>query len=676
MDSFGNLALTVALAFALYAVIALFVGTQTKRRALVKSGERSVYVFFAFITLAVVSLLYLLLRSDFSVEYVAHVTNRDMPFYYKLAALWGGQAGSLLLWTWVVSIYTTIVAVRNRNRRTDLVPVALGVMSATALFFLSLNIFSENPFRHLAVQHAGNVGPVPFAPQDGNGLNPLLQHPVMVIHPPILYSGYIGMVVPFAFAMAALITRELGNAWISLIRRWTLVAWGLLGLGIILGGKWAYMELGWGGYWAWDPVENASLMPWLTATAFLHSVIVQEKKDMLKVWNVVLIIATYLLVIFGTFLTRSGVVSSVHAFAQSSIGIFFVSYIALAGALSTWLIFSRLEYLRSDNELDSVVSRESSFLFNNLIFLSACFAVLWGTIFPVISEAIQGEKISVGAPFFNKINVPVGLVLLFLTGVGPLLAWRKSSMKSLRKNFFWPLAIATLILPILFIAGVRHFYALMSFYLCVFVTITIVSEFYRGVRARVRAHGEALFEAFGRLVGKNKRRYGGYIVHFGIVLLFLGFTGNAFNKEKQGHLAEGESMTIGSYELTNDKLESGREPLYEWMKAHVTVKRNGRTVRTLVPEKRFYTASEQPTSEVALMTSPIEDFYVVFAGMSDDNTKAVIQVFLNPLVWWVWIGILVVVAGTIVCILPDARVRKIQSRKRTLEKLLKSAEKI
>jgi cytochrome c-type biogenesis protein CcmF len=674
--TFGNLCLTIAFAFGAYAVVALFAGWRLQKQALVKSGERAVYAFSGFVTLAVLGLLYLLVKSDFSIEYVASITNRDMPLYYKLAALWGGQAGSLLFWTWIIAIYSAVVAWRSRMRRSDLIPVALGVMSVTGLFFLSLNIFAENPFRVIAMSHPGSAGMVAFSPPDGNGLNPLLQHPVMVIHPPILYLGYVGMVVPFAFAMAALLTRELGNAWITLIRRWTLVAWGLLGCGIILGGKWAYMELGWGGYWAWDPVENASLMPWLTGTAFLHSVIVQEKKDMLKVWNVVLIIATYLLVIFGTFLTRSGVVSSVHAFAQSSIGIFFVSYIALAAALCTWLIFSRLEYLKSENQLDSVVSRESSFLFNNLVFLGACFAVLWGTIFPVISEAVQGEKISVGAPFFNKINIPVGLFLLFLTGVGPLLAWRKSSMKSLRKNFFWPLAAATVLAIPLFLLGVRSIYALMSLYLCIFVTITIVSEFYRGVRARHRAHGEAFHEALFRLIGKNKRRYGGYIVHFGIILIFLGFTGNAFNQEKQGQVKAGESIVIGEYDLVCEKIEDGRTPLYDWLTATLSVSYKGRPIGTLVPEKRFYHASEQPTSEVALRSTPVEDLYVVFAGMSDDNERAVIQIFLNPLVMWVWIGAIVLAAGTVVCILPDARVVKIQRRKRTLENLLKASEKI
>jgi len=676
VGDFGTLSLALAFAFVIYAVLALFVGTKAKRRDLVKSGQNAVYLYFAFITAAIISVLSLLVASDFSNEYVASISNRDMALHYKLAALWGGQAGSLLFWTWIVALYASIVTFRNRQRRGDLVPTALGVMSVTTLFFLTLNLFVENPFHELAVSHGGDMAAVPFAPADGNGLNPLLQHPVMVIHPPILYLGYVGMVVPFAFAVAALLTRELGNAWIALIRRWTLIAWGFLGVGILLGGKWAYMELGWGGYWAWDPVENASLMPWLTGTAFLHSVIVQEKKNMLKVWNIVLIISTYLLVIFGTFLTRSGVVSSVHAFAQSSIGIYFVSYIAIAAAGCVWLVFSRLEYLKSDNELDSVMSRESSFLFNNLVFLGACFAVFWGTIFPVVSEAIQGEKISVGAPFFNKINIPVGLFLLFLTGVGPLLAWRKTSGRSLRKNFLWPLVAGAVVTAVPFALGVRGFYALVAIFLCVFVGVTIISEFYRGVRVRMRAHGEMIHEAFLRLIGKNKRRYGGYIVHFGIVLIFIGFTGNAFNKETMGEVDEGETISIGSYTLVCEELGEGKDPNYDYLWASISVEKKGKQIATLRPEKRYYFSADQPTSEVALKSSPIEDLYVVFAGVDETSGRAVIQVFLNPLVVWVWWGTIVLAFGTIVAILPDGREVKIQRKKKDLDRLLRTPEQI
>jgi cytochrome c-type biogenesis protein CcmF len=676
LGNLGSFSLTLAFGFAAYAVLSLFVGTKIGRRDIVKSGENAVYLYFALVTLAVVSLLSLLVTSNFQNEYVASITNRAMPLYYKLAALWGGQAGSLLFWTWILSTYAAIVTFRHRHRRTDLVPTAVGVMSVTSLFFLALNIFAENPFRELALEQGGTATSIPFTPADGRGLNPLLQHPVMVIHPPILYLGYVGMVVPFAFAIAALATRELGNAWITLIRRWTLIAWGFLGVGIILGGKWAYMELGWGGYWAWDPVENASLMPWLTGTAFLHSVIVQEKKNMLKVWNVVLIISTYLLVIFGTFLTRSGVVSSVHAFAQSSIGTFFVSYIAIAAGACVWLVVSRLEYLKSPNELDSVVSRESGFLFNNLVFLAACFAVLWGTVFPVISEAIQGEKISVGAPFFNKIMIPVGLFLLMLTGVGPLLAWRKTSLRSLRKNFIWPLSAGVVTGVVLYTAGMRSPYGLVALFLCALVAVTIISEFARGIGARMRAHNEIVHQAALRLIDKNKRRYGGYVVHFGIVLIFIGFTGNAFNRETQGQVIEGGTISIGPYTLRCDRLGEGEDPNYSYLWADLTVTKNGKPLKTLRTEKRYYMSSEQPTSEVALHSTLVEDLYVVFAGVNDSDGKAVIQIFLNPLVAWVWIGGIVLAIGTIITILPDAGEIRIGRRKRKLERLLRTSERI
>jgi cytochrome c-type biogenesis protein CcmF len=676
MANFGNLSLTLAFAFTLYAIIALFLGSRAQRRELIKSGEYAVYASFAFVSFAGLSLLYLLTISDFHIEYVAAYSNKDMPFYYKLAALWGGQKGSLLFWTWILAIFAALVTFVNRKQRSYLVSTALAIMSITTLYFLVLNNFVENPFEHLAVVHAGGEQSVPFTPQDGRGLNPLLQHPIMVIHPPILYLGYVGFVVPFAFAMAALLTKELGNAWITLIRRWTLVAWGFLGLGIILGGRWAYVELGWGGYWAWDPVENASFMPWLTGTAFLHSVIVQEKKNMLKIWNVVLIISTYLLVIFGTFLTRSGVVSSVHAFAESQIGVFFVSFIVLMGGASIFLIFSRMQYLKSDNKLDSVVSRESSFLFNNLVFLAACFAVVWGTVFPIVSEAVQGEKITVGPPFFNKIFVPVGLFLLFLTGVGPLLAWRKTSMKSLKKNFLWPLTVGAVVAIILFILGVRHTGAVVSFFLCVFVLLTILIEFYRGSRARMRAHHETLFESLFRLISKNKRRYGGYIVHLGIVLLFIGFTGSVFNKETQGQVLEGDTLEIGPYTLLCEKIEETETPNYFSVQATLAVTKNGKSVTTLRPEKRVYKASEQSTSEVAMRTTLNEDLYTVFAGVSDVEDRAVIQLYLNPLVNWIWIGCIVMTVGTIIAILPDARQARLGRRKKELEKILEASDKM
>jgi cytochrome c-type biogenesis protein CcmF len=674
MANFGNLALTLAFSVTLYAVLALLLGWRFRRREVVKSGEYAIYGYFFLVTASTLALLYLFVSSNFNVDYVARYSNRELPLAYKIAGLWGGQQGSLLFWTWIISIFAAIVTFQNRNRRSDLVTVSLGVISFTTLFFLILNNFIENPFARLGLVHQGAAAPEPFAPEDGRGLNPLLQHPLMVIHPPLLYLGYVGFVVPAAFAIGALVTKEPGNAWMSLVRRWALLAWAFLGAGIVLGARWAYVELGWGGYWAWDPVENASFMPWLTGTAFLHSAIVQEKKNMLKVWNVVLIIATYLLCIFGTFLTRSGVVSSVHAFAESQVGPYFLSFIALTGVGLVVLILARLDYLKSESELDSLASREASFLFNNLVFLGACFAVFWGTVYPIFSEAIQGEKITIGPPFFNRIYVPLGLFILFLTGVAPLLAWRKTSFKSLRKNFIRPLAASVVVTAALLTAGVRGLAPLTAFFLVAFVTTAIFVEFFRGVATRMRAHGEAFAQALFQLVSKNKRRYGGYIVHFGVVLMFVGFAGAAFNQETSSEMEKGDKVTLGKYTFLCNGISELDTPNYYFLEAALSVTTpDGKRVTNLYPEKRVYRASEQASSEVAMRSNLREDIYAVFAGVSEETGKAVIQFYLNPLVAWIWIGGIVMLAGTVVCIFPDLKRARLERGRKALDRLLATA---
>ena len=673
MASFGNLSITLSLTFAIYALFALFYGGKTNRRDLVKSGEYAVYAVFFFITLAVAALVYLLMKSDFSLEYVANYSNRDLNVFYKFASLWGGQKGSLLFWTWILALYVAIAAWINRRYPGKLVPYALGVATMTTVFFLIINKFGANPFAQLVIDN-GDGALQSFTAQDGRGLNPLLQHPAMVIHPPLLYLGYIGFVIPFAFCMAALLTRELGNNWIKMARRWTLTAWLFLAVGIMLGGKWAYVELGWGGYWAWDPVENASLLPWLTGTAFLHSVIVQERKNMLKIWNVVLIITTYMLSILGTFLTRSGVVSSVHAFAQSTIGSYFAVFLVLMAAFSIYLVATRIGYLKTESRLDSWASREASFLLNNLILLAACFAVLWGTIFPIFSELLTGEQITVGAPYFNKINVPIGLTLLFLTGVGPLLAWRKTSFASMKRIFLWPTLATVVTAVIAFIAGVRSIYPIVSFGLSAGVTVTIINEFHRAGRARMRSTGENFVQAVVRILSINKRRYGGYIVHFGFVLLILGFTGQAFTTEGWGEVRAGDKFTVGHYELTCVSIDEIEDPNWVGLRANLDVTRNGKPFTSLSPEKRYYMASEQPTSEVRIESRFDEDLYVVFAGVNEGSDEAVIQVWVNPLVIWVWIGTLVLALGTIFTILPNAKQRRIERDKTALDKLLKTTE--
>ena len=484
-------------------------------------------------------------------------------------------------------------------------------------------------------------------------MNPLLQYPAMAIHPPMLYLGYVGFTVPFAFAMAALITKQPGDAWIHTTRRWTLITWLFQSSGIVLGAGWAYAVLGWGGYWNWDPVENASFLPWVTATAFLHSVMMQEKKGMMKVWNMVLVSGTFFLCIFGTFLTRSGIVSSVHAFAQSSIGRWFVGFLALTMAGTVYLILSRLDYLKTEARLESVVSRESSFMFNNLILLAAAFAILWGTLFPVLSEAVTGEKITVGPPFFNRINIPIGLFLLFLTGVGPLFAWRRTSLESLRRNFQWPLLGAFVLAIGLFAAGMRHPYALMSFGLCLFVAWTILVEFYKGARAIHAKSGENLLLAAVELTRRNTRRYGGYIVHLAIVLMFIGFTGSAFNKDTTIEVKVGDHFALGHYQMQVVDLKDGDNDNYSQSSAVIEVSKDGQPLGTMAPERRFYKASRQGTSEVAIRRRLNEDLYLNFAGKSDDNERAVIQAFVFPLVSFIWVGFWVLALGTLICLVPN-----------------------
>ncbi len=588
-----------------------------------------------------------LIAGDFRLSYVAEHSNRSMDLPYKFASWWGGQEGSLLLWAWLLSTYTSVLVFQNRRKFREMMPYVTAVLMTTETFFLILISFVEPPFKVLmAGKGIVDAG-------DGQGLNPLLQYWTMVIHPPMLYLGYVGFAVPFAFAMGSLITKQPGDGWINTTRRWTLVTWMFQTTGVLLGAGWAYAVLGWGGYWGWDPVENASLLPWITATAFLHSVMMQEKKGMMKVWNMVLVSSTFFLCIFGTFLTRSGVVQSVHAFAQSSLGRYFVTFLAVGIAATLYLILNRLDYLKSEAQLESVLSRESSFLFNNLILLASCFAVLWGTLFPVITEAINGEKISVDAPFFNRVNIPIGLFLMLLTGVGPLIAWRKSSVESLKRAFFWPTIAGLALVAGLFIMGVRHFYALVSFGLCTFVAVTVVIEFFKGAIAIRSKDGQNLLASMVELTHRNTRRYGGYLVHMGVVFMFIGFTGKAFDLDKTVQVTKGDKVNLGAYQLTIGPTESGKNENYSWDILNVGVMKNGSDLGTLRPERRLYFASRQPTSNVAIRRRLNEDLYLNFAGASNDGEGTVLQSYVFPLVSWIWIGYWGVLIGTIICLIPS-----------------------
>jgi cytochrome c-type biogenesis protein CcmF len=647
MENLGSLALILAVCVAFYAAAASVVGRLKQKPFLLVSGQRAVYSVWVLVTLASGLLVYALMSGDFRFSYVVEHSNRTMPVLYKFAAWWGGQEGSLLFWSWLLSTYAAVVVFTNRRKHRDIMPWTIAVMSVVQFFFLVLNNFIANPFQLLAQDKLiVNVG-------DGQGLSPLLQYPAMAIHPPMLYLGYVGFTIPFAFAIGSLITRQPGEAWIHTTRRWTLVTWLFQSTGIMLGAAWAYHVLGWGGYWGWDPVENASLLPWLSGTAFLHSVMMQEKKGMMKVWNMVLVSATFFLCILGTFLTRSGVVQSVHAFARSEIGKYFVTFLCVGIAATIFLILDRLDYLKSESQLESVFSRESSFLFNNLVLLASCFAVLWGTLFPVISESFSGDRISLDAEWYNRLMVPIGLFLLLLTGLGPLFAWRKTSAESLRRNFQWPGIAAVVLVGALFAAGIRHPYALISFGFCLFVALTVVSEFYRGASAIAAKSGFNLLHATVELTHRNTRRYGGYLVHIGIVLMFVGFTGHAFNQNETKELNRGDTMTVGAYTLRMVDLKQDENQNYAWHRATMQVSKNGIVLGTLEPEKRFYKASRQGTSEVGIRMRPNEDLYLNFGGMSDDNQRAVIQAYVLPLVSWIWIGGLVLIGGTLICLVPS-----------------------
>ncbi len=527
------------------------------------------------------------------------------------------------------------------------------VLAGVQIFFLTLNNFVESPFKALAAVNASGVMAT-FVRVDGNGLNPLLQYPEMVIHPPNLYSGYTGFTIPFAFALAALLARYPGEKWIHLTRKWTMIAWCFQTVGILLGAHWAYAVLGWGGYWGWDPVENASLLPWLTGTAFLHSVMMQEKRGMMKVWNVWLVFSTFLLCIMGTFLTRSGVVSSVHAFANSQIGPWFVGFMAIVLLVCIGAYLKNRDYLQSENQLDSMVSRESSFLFNNLLFVVACIAVLSGTLFPVFSEWFSGSRISVGTPFFNKVMIPIGLAILFLTGVGPLLAWRKTSPDSMKRNFGWPL-----ISVIVGAASLRGVTARMvsdlTFILCVFVAWTIFLEFYRGAKVIAARTGMGLVMSAHELAMRNTRRYGGYVVHFGMVLIFIGLAGAAFNKDVQKSMNLGDSLKIGPYTLVLQSGDTTAEPNYTAQRMILEVMKNDKQTMMLYPEKRNFQANQESGTMVSIYSSLREDLYVVYAGQDPETGIPVIHAYLNPLVKWVWLGGAIVVFGTLLALMPNRR---------------------
>ncbi|HET7563454.1 MAG TPA: heme lyase CcmF/NrfE family subunit [Gemmatimonadaceae bacterium] len=658
----GELSLWVALLMAAWGTTVGFAGGFTKRADLVASAERALYATFGFVVLAAIGLWTALLTSDFSFEYVASYTSANLPSIYKFTAFWGGQSGSLLLWVLILSLYSGIVVFANRHKNRELMPYVMGTLAAIELFFLATIAFGSNPYQRLG-----------WVPPDGTGLNPQLQNPFMAAHPPNLYMGYIATSVPFAFAVAALITRRLDKQWLAAVRRWSLLSWFFLTIGITLGMWWAYVELGWGGYWAWDPVENASFLPWLTGTAFLHSIMVQEKRGMLRKWNVTLVVSTFLLSIFGTFITRSGVISSVHAFAQSSVGYWFGGFLILAIALTAYLVGTRLKDLQATAQLESMVSREASFLFNNLLLVGIAFAILWGTLFPIISEAVKGTKITVGPPFFNQVNVPLGLLLLALTGIGPLIAWRRASVANIKRQFTGPIIGGIVVGAVLLGLGMRDPYALIAYTLAGFVLTTILQEFHKGVGARRRMYGENPFSALFRLIARNRRRYGGYIVHVGVVVLFVAFAGLAFKKTFDVTLKAGESFEATDpfghqWRFTSQGVSSYQQLNRDVTAVLLEVHRDGKPAGFIKSEKRQHVDSRgfptfNPSTEVGLKYGLRQDVYMVLAGVTGTpgNETAEVRIDFNPLVVWVWYGGLIMAIGGLIVMWPQAERRKVQA---------------
>ena len=637
----GNYSITAAFVLAIFSAAASVWGGLRRRADLILAGRNAALAVFGLVTAASAALIWLLMARDYRVEYVASHVDNALNAFYRFSAFWGGQEGSLLLWVLLLCVFAAVVIRQNRTRNAPLMPYATATLMVTALFFLTILTFITPPFKTL---------PVP--PPDGKGLNPLLQDWGMVIHPPILYLGFVGFAVPFAFCIGALASGKLDTDWITSTRRWTLFSWFFLGIGILLGGAWAYKELGWGGYWAWDPVENASLMPFLTGTAFLHSVMIQEKRGMLKVWNVSLIIMTYALTIFGTFLTRSGIISSVHAFADSSFGWAFLAYLALALVVAFGLVIWRLPLLRSEHEMESFFSREASFLLNNVVLVGMTFAVFWGTIFPVVSEAVKGIKVTVGPPFFNQVNVPIAILLIFLAGASPLLAWRMTSARQFQKSFVYPSVVAVGGLAVLLLFGVTHLYAVLAIALSIFVVGAIWLEYYRGVCSRVRHQGENALEALWELTMRNKRRFGGYIVHLGMAVLFIGVAASsAYQQVGEVRLRPGESFAMNSLRLRFEGLREDRTSQYNSAFARLAVFEDGRKIGEVEPEKRIYFTPPQPTTEAGIRRGFKNDIYAVFAEADEDG--ATFRFMVNPLINWVWAGGIIFGLGAVVCFLPE-----------------------
>ncbi|HJN46017.1 MAG: cytochrome C biogenesis protein [Acidobacteria bacterium] len=646
MADLGYFTLLAAFVACSYAAAVSVAGARRRSPRLLESGLGAFYLVTALMLLASAVIVHAFVTEDYSIRYVDNYSDSAQPLFYKLTSYWGGLDGSIMFWVTLLAVFGASAVYANRERQRELIPYVVAVIAVVQMFFLFVMIVHKNPFATYLTQ----------SPVDGRGLNPLLQNPYMAIHPPSLYTGFVGMTIPFAFALAALITGHLDDSWLRAVRRWTMMSWLFLSLGLTLGMIWAYEELGWGGYWGWDPVENAGLLPWFTATAFLHSVMVQERRSMLRVWNMTLVILTFFLTIFGTFMTRSGVVQSVHSFGQdATLAWMFTIFMVALLAISFGLVIYRLPLLRARNELESWVSREAAFLVNNWILLFSAVFVLFATMFPTLSEAVTGARLTVGPPFFTKWMLPIGLILLTLTGIGPLLAWRRSTPSNLRYQFTWPVALALATAAGLWAVGFRVWVSGLCFALCAFVGGTIGQEFIRGAFVRREATGTDLVTALIGLVTRSRRRYGGYVVHVGIVLMFLGFAGSGYTLDSQVLLRPGETHAIGHYTVRYERLSENTDAQKQMITAHMTVLKNGETVGRLYPARWFYFKHEtEPTTEVAMRRTVAEDLYVVLAGYELDDQAASFQITVTPLINWIWFGFTVLALGTGLALLPES----------------------
>lgn len=658
MVEFGQFSLCVSCLLALAVVIGGgLVGTGSRSTpARIESLRRGTILVAVTLALSLIALGYLFVTNDYTVQYVWQYSNRDMPWIYKITAIWGGMDGSMLLWCFLVAGFSACVALRSRVYPRAIVAWLYSFLSSSTLFFTTITLFLTNPFRYLKS---------PVVMPDGNGLNPLLQNEYMAIHPPMLYLGFTGLAVPYAFCMAALASGQMSNDWIRLTRRWTLIGWTFLTAGIVLGGHWAYLELGWGGFWAWDPVENASFLPWLTATAFLHSVMVQERKGMLKIWNIFLIVLTYALTVFGTFLTRSGIVQSVHAFASTDIGWTFLLYLASIIFVALGLSIYRRVELKPERAIESFFSREAVFLLNNLVLLSICFAVLWGVMFPVFSEAVTGVKQTVGIPFFNAVNVPLFLALIFLMGVGPSIAWKRSSLPQLLRSFAIPFVLAFIVAVALVFAGIVDFYPVLAYSLAFFGVMTILGEVQRGLAAQksITHAGTWSPSNVSTLWRRQRVKYGAHVIHFGVLMMTVAITASMAHKiEREFTLAPGERFSVGRFSLELNEFHDERQSNYDSVQAHVTLRSlaSETPLEVLAPEMRFYRKNKETTTEVALRMGQSEDVYLVLAGIDETGTRASMKVFINPLQVWLWYGAIIMVIGGVIVAIPVPRGSKVR----------------